>query len=64
MIVSTDHHRHLIKSDIQISYQLFQSTQTMNKAFVEISEGPLLFPPDPVSRQLQLVGIIAQPDHE
>ena len=57
VIVGTDHHRHLIKSDIQISYQLFQSTQMMDKAFVEIGEGPLLFPPDPVSHQLQLVGI-------
>ena len=45
----------LIKSDIQFSYQLFQSTQMMGKGFVEIGEGLLFFPPDPVSHHLQLV---------
>jgi len=46
--------RNLIESDMPFSYPLFQSTQTIGKAFVEIGEG-LLFPPDPVSHHLQLV---------
>ena len=45
----------LIKSDIPLSYQLFQSTQTIGKGFVEIGEELLFFPADPVSHHLQLV---------
>ena len=63
--VGTNHHQPNVSQYQQSSspYQkwypnLFQSTQTMGKAFVEIGQGPLLSPPDPVSHQLQLVGIL------